>query len=69
MSDHFKRGRDEREHVDSCWFDECEKQFLGMTPDDVREHIVEDHDEPLGECVVFATDEARDRHGLGAADE
>jgi len=69
MSDTFQRGQDERDHVDSSWIDDCDKQFIGMTPDDVREHIVEDHDEPLGERVVFPTDEARDRYGQGPDSE
>lgn len=63
MTDTIVRDRDEKDTVAECWVDDCDAQFLGMTPDDVREHIVEDHGEPLGECIVFPTDEARERFG------
>jgi len=44
---------EERQHVDGCPRDGCEKSFLGMSPDDVRDHIEEDHDDPLGRLYVF----------------
>jgi len=57
MSDPY----DERDIVFECWYDDCESEFIGMSPDDVREHIVEDHGDPLGDCIVFPTDEERER--------
>jgi hypothetical protein len=43
----------ERQYVDECPRDGCQKTFLGMSPDDVRDHIEEDHDEPLGRLYAF----------------
>ena len=43
----------EREHVEECPVDTCEKSFIGVTPGDVRDHIAEDHNEPLGRLYAF----------------
>jgi hypothetical protein len=61
MSDRyvFERGDDEIDYVDEC--PDCGASFVGMTPDDVRQHIVEDHGDPLGDILCWPTDEARQR--------
>lgn len=63
----MQMGRDERDYVDSCHFDDCEMEFVGMTPDDVREHVVEDHDVEYGYWLVFPKPEVRERL-LGSGD-
>lgn len=52
----FRRGRDEVEYVDECPQEGCEAAFVGMTPDDVRDHIEDDHGDPLGRITVFPDD-------------
>jgi len=44
---------EEREHVGECPIDGCGQSFIGVTPDDVRNHIKEDHDDPLGCLYIF----------------
>lgn len=55
----FRRGEDEIEFVEEC--PDCDASLVGMTPDDVREHIVEDHGDPLGDILCWPTEEARER--------
>jgi hypothetical protein len=44
---------DEVSYVEKCPIDGCEMRFVGATPDDVREHMTDEHD-PLGKVVVFS---------------
>lgn len=58
----FERDRHEVETVEECPVPGCETTFIGMTPDDVRDHLVTDHGVSLGQSIVFPTDEAKQRH-------
>jgi len=42
---------EEVDYVEQC--DECGDRCIGMTPDDMRAHIVEDHGDPLGDLLVW----------------
>lgn len=42
----------ERETVDECPDDDCEASFIGMTPENMREHAAEAHN-PLYKLYVF----------------
>lgn len=54
----FERGADERDYVEECPSG-CGAAFIGMTPEDTREHIVEDHGDPLGKIWDFPSEEWR----------
>lgn len=58
----FERDRHEVQTVEECPVPGCGAAFLGMTPDDVRDHLVTDHGVSLGQSIVFPTDEAKQRH-------
>lgn len=54
---------EEVKYVDQCPNDDCDASFMGMTPDDVRAHLEDDHGDPLGWVAVFPTDDACHHHG------
>lgn len=58
----FERGRHEIETVEECPVPGCETTFIGMTPDDVRDHLEYDHNVSLGQSIVFPTDDAKRQH-------
>lgn len=51
---------EEVEYVEECPQDDCDARFVGATPDDVREHLTEEHHRFLGGLIVFPTPEARE---------
>lgn len=57
---YFEKGADEVDHVDGCPMG-CDQLFIGMTPEDMRRHMVEDHGDPLGKLYVFPSESAKER--------
>lgn len=54
---------DEIDHVDGkCRY--CGADFVAMSPDEVREHMVEGHDDVLAEVFVWPTDEEKELQEL-----
>lgn len=51
MQDSKPRSIVEQEHVDEC--PHCPCKFIGMTPDEAREHIRDYHSEVAGAVAVF----------------
>jgi len=42
----------EKDYLRECPDEDCEVEFIGATPEDVRAHAVEEHS-PLWDCFVF----------------
>lgn len=50
---------DEVEHVDQCPINGCDMRFIGATPDDVREHMTDEHGQ-MAELIVFPIEDLID---------
>lgn len=61
MNNDYTKDTDEVEYVEECIEDDCDAEVLFVTPEEMRRHLVEDHDEPLGILYVWPTEEERQR--------